>query len=52
MEKQLNRIEKKLERLTIVVEHRLTLVETTQRGIKWFICLVTTAVIAVGIAVL
>ena len=43
---QLDRIEKKLNDLIVVVEHRLTNVETTQRGIKWLIGIVT----AVGIA--
>lgn len=51
MKEQLDRIEKNLAKLTIAVEHRLTEVETTQRGIKWFICIVTAAVIAVGIAI-
>lgn len=47
MKEQLDRIEKSLAKLTIAVEHRLTKVETTQRGIKWFICLVTAAVVGV-----
>jgi hypothetical protein len=40
MQAQLNRIEKKINALTISVEHRLTDVETTQRGIKWLIGIV------------
>lgn len=47
MSEQLDRIEKNLKDLTVAVEHRLTKVETTQRGIKWFICLVTAAVIGI-----
>ena len=44
---QLDRIESKLEKLALAVERRLTTVETTQRGIKWFICIITAAVIGV-----
>jgi hypothetical protein len=51
MKEQLDRIEENLAKLTVAVEHRLTMVETTQRGIKWFICVVTAAVIAIGIAI-
>jgi hypothetical protein len=50
MSEQLDRIETKLEELALAVEHRLTKVETTQRGIKWVIGLVAAATIAVGIA--
>jgi hypothetical protein len=50
MSEQLDRIERKVDALTISVEHRLTSVETTQRGIKWLIGVVTVAAIAVVIA--
>jgi hypothetical protein len=47
MIEQLNRIEKKVDALTVAVEHRLTKVEVTQRGIKWFVCVLVGAAIAV-----
>jgi len=50
MKNQLNRIEKKLDNLVVSVEHRLTSVETTQRGIKWLIGIVTAAGIAAALA--
>jgi hypothetical protein len=50
MSEQLDRIEKKVDALTVVVEHRLTKVETTQRGIKWLIGIVAVGAIAVIVA--
>jgi CO dehydrogenase nickel-insertion accessory protein CooC1 len=50
MSEQLDRIEKKVDVLTVVVEHRLTAVETTQRGIKWLVGLVAVGAIAVIVA--
>jgi hypothetical protein len=46
MSEQLDRIEKKIDDLTVSVEHRLTKVEITQRGIKWLICVLIGAAIA------
>lgn len=45
MKEQLDRIEGKLEKLTLAVEHRLTCVETTQLGLKWA---VGTLLVAIG----
>jgi hypothetical protein len=50
MKEQLNRIEKKIDDLTVSVEHRLTNVETTQRGVKWFIGIVTVIAITFIVA--
>jgi uncharacterized protein Yka (UPF0111/DUF47 family) len=50
MSEQLDRIEKKIDDLTVSVEHRLTSVETTQRGIKWLIGIVAVGTIAVIVA--
>jgi hypothetical protein len=50
MQKQLNRMEKKLDTLIVSVEHRLTNVETTQRGIKWLICVFIAVAISVALA--
>jgi hypothetical protein len=50
MKEQLNRIEKKIDDLTISVEHRLTSVETTQRGVKWFIGIITAIAITFIVA--
>jgi hypothetical protein len=50
MSEQLDRIEKKVDALTVAVEHRLTKVETTQRGIKWLISIVTVTAIAIIVA--
>lgn len=47
MKEQLSRIEKKIDDLIVSVEHRLTKVETTQRGIKWLVCLLVAAAMAV-----
>jgi hypothetical protein len=47
MEARLKRIEDKLDKLIISVEHRLTAVETTQRGIRWFICVFVAAAVAI-----
>ena len=47
---QLDRIEKKIDDLTVSVEHRLTNVETTQRGIKWLMGIVVAAAIAIIVA--
>lgn len=52
MKEQLDRIERELEKLTVAVEHRLTKVETTQRGIQWLIGIVTAVAITIGVAVL
>lgn len=52
MSEQLDRIEKKLNDLTIMVEHRLTNVETTQRGIKWFMGIVTATAMAIIIGII
>lgn len=45
MKEQLDRIEKKVDTLTVAVEHRLTIVETTQRGFKWLTGIATTIVV-------
>lgn len=50
MKEQLDRIETKLEKLALAVERRLTAVETTQRGFKWLIGVVTVAAIATIVA--
>jgi hypothetical protein len=44
MKEQLDRIEKKINTLTVAVEHRLTIVETTQRGFKWLTGIAATIV--------
>jgi hypothetical protein len=50
MGEQLDRIEKKIDSLTVSVEHRLTCVETTQRGIKWLIGVVAVGAMAAIVA--
>ena len=49
MSNQLDRIEKKIDDLTVSVEHRLTSVETTQRGIKWLVGIIATIAIAIAV---
>lgn len=45
MKEQLNRIEKKVDTLTVAVEHRLTAVEITQYGFKWLTGIAVTIVV-------
>jgi len=52
MSDQLNRIENKLEKLTIAVEHRLTRLETVHKGVIWLICTATTGVVSLFIMLL
>ena len=52
MNEQLNRIEDKLGKLTIAVEHRLTRLETVQKGVIWLICTATTGVVSLFIMLL
>jgi len=50
MSEQLNRIEDKLEKLTIAAEHRLTRLEIVQRGIVWLIGTATAGVVTLIIS--
>lgn len=52
MSEQLNRIEDKLGELTITVEHRLTRLETVQKGVLWLIGTTATGVISLLVMIL
>lgn len=50
MQEQLDRIEEKLNELTISIEHRITRVETTQKGVVWLIGTATAGVVSLIIS--